>query len=41
MFRIGRALIHAGKNPEPIGYKVINPGIANLIATKRTDLANR
>ncbi|KAK2152971.1 hypothetical protein LSH36_313g04004 [Paralvinella palmiformis] len=39
--KIGRALIHAGKNPEPIGYKVINPGIANLIATKRTDLANR
>ena len=41
LYRIGRALLYAGKNPLATGYKAINPGVANLVATTRTDLANR
>lgn len=42
--RVGRALGHAGRNPNlgsQAGYAVVNLGVANLLPTAKTDLANR
>lgn len=40
--RIGRAMVTAGRNPDPHGgLRVVNLGVTNLSATGKTDLANR
>ncbi|XP_029638897.1 uncharacterized protein LOC115214018 isoform X1 [Octopus sinensis] len=40
--RIGRAMVTAGRNPDPLsGLRIVNLGITNLTATGKTDLANR
>ena len=40
--RLGRALVTVGTNPRSnMGMAVVNPGVANLPPTLRTDLANK
>ncbi|XP_076059863.1 uncharacterized protein LOC143036412 isoform X2 [Oratosquilla oratoria] len=40
--RLGRALVSMGTNPRSnMGLAVVNPGVANLPPTVRTDLANK
>uniref|UniRef100_T1IPJ6 Beta-hexosaminidase bacterial type N-terminal domain-containing protein n=1 Tax=Strigamia maritima TaxID=126957 RepID=T1IPJ6_STRMM len=39
--RLGRSLVRVGQNPNATGIAVINLGIANLLPTTRTDLANK
>jgi hypothetical protein len=40
--RIGRMLLNAGMNPRSnMGLTVVNLGVANLIPTVRTDIANK
>jgi len=40
--RIGRRLLTAGMNPRSnMGLTVVNLGVANLLPTVRTDIANK